>query len=28
MEIKTIRVPCDFSPYAEHALTWAVKLAA
>ncbi len=27
MELKTILVPCDFSPYAEHALTWAVRLA-
>jgi nucleotide-binding universal stress UspA family protein len=27
MELKTILVPCDFSPYTEHALTWAVKLA-
>jgi nucleotide-binding universal stress UspA family protein len=27
MELKTLLVPCDFSPYAEHALTWAVKLA-
>jgi nucleotide-binding universal stress UspA family protein len=27
MELKTILVPCDFSPYAEHALTWAVRIA-
>ena len=27
MEIKKILVPCDFSSYAEHALTWAVRLA-
>lgn len=27
MDIKKILVPCDFSPYAEHALTWAVRLA-
>jgi nucleotide-binding universal stress UspA family protein len=27
MEIKTILVPCDFSDYAEHALTWALGLA-
>ncbi len=27
MDIKKILVPCDFSAYAEHALTWAVRLA-
>ena len=27
MNLNTILVPCDFSPYAEHALTWAVRLA-
>jgi nucleotide-binding universal stress UspA family protein len=27
MNIKKILVPCDFSTYAEHALTWAVRLA-
>jgi universal stress protein A len=27
MNIRTILVPCDFSPYAEHAFTWAVTLA-
>src|SRR5512138_3798670 len=27
MNIKTILVPYDFSPYAEHAFTWAVRLA-
>lgn len=27
MELKRILVPCDFSPYAEHALTWAVRIA-
>jgi nucleotide-binding universal stress UspA family protein len=27
MDIQTILVPCDFSSYAEHALTWAIGLA-
>jgi len=27
MHLKKILVPCDFSSYAEHALTWAVRLA-
>jgi nucleotide-binding universal stress UspA family protein len=27
MKLNTILVPCDFSLHAEHAMTWAVKLA-
>ena len=27
MDLKKILVPCDFSSYAEHALTWSVHLA-
>jgi nucleotide-binding universal stress UspA family protein len=27
MQVKTILVPCDFSPYSEHAYSWALGLA-